>query len=85
MNKRENVPGTTTLETHDIGIAGMTCDHCVRKVESALRRVNGVQEVRVNRQAALATVSFDSTKTNIPALHDVLLQSGYTPKAITGS
>jgi len=82
MNKRENVSGTTVLETHEIGIAGMTCDHCVRRVEKALRGVNGVTEVRVDRPAARATVTFDSTKTNIPALHDALLASGYRPKAV---
>jgi copper chaperone CopZ len=82
MNERENVSGTSPLETHDIGIAGMTCDNCVRKVESALRGVNGVTEVHVDRRAARATVTFDSTKTHIPELHDALLKSGYHPSAL---
>lgn len=69
------------LETRDIGISGMTCDNCVRKVENALSRVQGVKEVRVNRAAALATVTFDTVKTDVPALHDALLKSGYTPVA----
>ena len=83
MNKRENIAGTSTLETHDIGIAGMTCDNCVRKVEKGLRSVDGVTEVHVDRPAALATVTFDSARTNIPALHDALLKSGYRPRAIS--
>jgi copper ion binding protein len=82
MNERENIAGTSTLETHDIGISGMTCDHCVRRVEKALRGVNGVTEVRVDLKGALATVTFDNTKTHIPALHDALLKSGYRPSAI---
>ena len=81
MNERENIAGTSALEIHDIGISGMTCDNCVRRVEKALRGVNGVTEVHVDRQAALATVTFDSTKTHIPELHDVLLKSGYRPSA----
>jgi len=81
MNERENIAGTSTLETQDIGIDGMTCDNCVRTVEKALRGVNGVTEVRVNRPAALATVTFDTTKTHIPQLHDALLKSGYRPSA----
>lgn len=79
MNARENIAGTSVFETHEIGIAGMTCDNCVRRVEKALRGVNGVKEVRVDRQAALATVTFDTTKTHIPDLHDALLKSGYRP------
>ncbi|HXT12042.1 MAG TPA: heavy-metal-associated domain-containing protein [Candidatus Angelobacter sp.] len=82
MNAHENVSGASALETHDIGIAGMTCDNCVRRVEKALRAVNGVTEVRVDRQAALATVTFDTTKTHIPELHDALLKSGYRPTSI---
>jgi len=35
--------------------------------------------VRVNRGTRLATVTFDTTKTNIPALHDILLSHGYHP------
>lgn len=79
MNQRENIAGTNVLETHDIGIEGMTCDNCVRRVEKALRGVQGVKDVRVDRSAALATVTFDTTKTHIPELHDALLKSGYRP------
>lgn len=82
MNERENIAGTSVLETHDIGIEGMTCDHCVRRVEKALRGVNGVTEVRVDRPAALATVTYDTTRTHMPDLHDALLKSGYKPRAI---
>ena len=82
MNERENIAGTSPLETHDIGIEGMTCDNCVRTVEKALRGVSGVTQVRVDRHAALATVTFDSTKTHMPALHDALLKSGYRPSAV---
>jgi copper chaperone CopZ len=82
MNQRENIAGTSTLETQDIGISGMTCDNCVHRVEKALRSVNGVTEVHVNRKAALATVTFDTTKTHIPEMHDALLKSGYHPSPI---
>lgn len=70
------------LETRDIGISGMTCDNCVRRVEKALGLVGGVKEVKVDRAASRATVTFDTTRTGIPALHDALLKSGYQPAAI---
>ena len=66
-------------ETVRIGIAGMTCDNCVRKVEGALRNLPGVKEVKVDRVGAIATVTFDNSVTNIPAMHDALLKSGYKP------
>ena len=68
-------------ETATIGIAGMTCDNCVRTVEKALRSLPGVKEVRVDRQEALATVTYDNSHVNVPAMHDALLKSGHTPVA----
>ncbi len=62
-----------------IGIAGMTCDKCVRKVERALRALDGIKEVSVDRQRALARVVYDGSLVDIPAMHDALLKSGYKP------
>ena len=70
-----------TLETREIGIAGMTCDNCVRRVEKALRGTPGVKEVKVSRAAARATITFDTTQTDVGALHDALFRSGYRPSA----
>ena len=79
MATEDHVEREAVLETRDIGIAGMTCDNCVRKVEKALRGKPGVKEVKVDRGAAKATVTFDTTRTDMPSLHDALLRSGYTP------
>ena len=70
------------VETRTIGILGMTCDNCVRRVEKTLRGQEGVKEVHVDRQAARATVKYDRAKTGISALHDALLKSGYKPTAV---
>jgi copper ion binding protein len=66
-------------ETITIGIAGMTCDHCVKKVERALSDLNGVKDVKVSREQATAQVTFDSSAVDVPAMHDALLKSGYKP------
>ncbi len=65
--------------TCQITIEGMTCEKCVERVDKALRGKNGVKEVKVDRKQAIATVTFDSTQINIPALHDALLGAGYKP------
>jgi copper chaperone len=65
--------------TDVLGIEGMTCDECVQKIENSLKNVNGVQSVQVDREKAVATVTYDSRKTDVPTLHDALLNSGYKP------
>jgi copper chaperone CopZ len=67
------------LETREIGIAGMTCDHCARRVENALRGVPGVKTARADRSAAKATVTFDAAATDLAALNAAILKSGYQP------
>jgi copper chaperone CopZ len=76
--KTENIE-PEVWETLEVGIVGMTCDNCAGRVEKALRGISGVNEVRVDRQAALARVTFDPRKTTLPALHDAVRQSGYQP------
>jgi len=66
-------------QTVTIGIAGMTCDNCVRKVERALRGLQGIKDVKVDRAEALARVTFDGSLVDVPTMHDALLKSGYKP------
>lgn len=81
-----NMPAEQRLiETITIEIAGMTCDHCARKVEHALRALPGIKDVKVDRFGALAHVSFDRSVVDVPAMHDALLKSGYKPQAVPRS
>jgi copper chaperone CopZ len=41
--------------------------------------VNGVKEVSVDRHDAQAKITFDTTKTDMPAIHEAILRSGYKP------
>lgn len=82
MDESVNVERGEVLETRDITIAGMGCDNCVRKLERALRAKTGVREVRVDGIAGRATVTFDSTRTNIPELQEVVAKSGYRATAV---
>ena len=69
-------------DTATIGIEGMTCDNCVRRVERALRGLPGVKEVSVDRAGARARVTFDRSAVDVPTMHDALLKSGYKPVAV---
>ena len=68
-----------------IGIAGMSCDNCAKRVERTLRALAGVKEVTVDRAGAVAQVTFDSSLVTIPAMRDALLKSGYEPVNPTDS
>ena len=65
-------------ETRVLGIEGMTCDNCVKTLTRALKRVNGIKDVQVDRENARATITFDTTKADMAALHEAIEKSGYT-------
>lgn len=54
--------------THDYGVAGMTCEHCVSAVREELTGLDGVREVRVELvPGGTSTVSVDSDMALEPA------------------
>ena len=66
-------------ETRVLGVEGMTCDNCVKTLDKALKAVPGVEGVQVDRASARASITFDTTKTNMAAIHEAILRSGYKP------
>ncbi len=62
----------------DLGIEGMTCASCVRRVEKALGQVPGVSAVSVNLATERARVAYDGEPGTAAALVEAVGQAGYT-------
>ena len=69
--------GAGPLETREIKVIGMTCDHCARRVDKALRGVDGVREVRVNRPAGTASVTFEPGRVAVESLGEAVRKLGF--------
>ncbi|MFT0849509.1 heavy-metal-associated domain-containing protein [Achromobacter sp. F4_2707] len=54
-----------------------TCPSCVKKIESTVSRVDGVQEVQVMFNSGRVRVEFDEARTNADALQDTMVRLGY--------
>jgi copper chaperone len=63
-------------ETVELAIEGMSCDHCVRAVQDALRGVPGVTIDRV--VIGRATITYDPTQTTLDEVLDAVADEGYT-------
>ena len=61
----------------DLGIEGMTCASCVRRVEKALGQVPGVSAVSVNLATERARVAFDGQPGTASALVEAVDRAGY--------
>ncbi|MBI4828103.1 MAG: copper-translocating P-type ATPase [Nitrospinae bacterium] len=63
----------------EIGVSGMTCAACVRRVENSLKRGEGVMDASVNLAAESAVVSYDESATTYERLKELVTEAGYTP------
>jgi P-type Cu+ transporter len=60
-----------------VSIGGMMCAACVRRVENALKDIEGVIDVSVNLATARATVNHSARWAGLPALTRVIKDQGY--------
>lgn len=65
------------METIDLKIQGMTCGGCVKSVTRVLTGVAGVTAVDVSLEEGRARVTYDSGKTGIEALKQLVERAGY--------
>ncbi len=61
----------------DLPVTGMTCASCVRNVERAIKKADGVSEVNVNIATERASVTFDPSKLTTNILIDRINDAGY--------
>lgn len=61
--------------TFDLPISGMTCASCAGRVERALRKVTGAEQVSVNLATEQARVQAPAD--SLPALVDAVREAGY--------
>ncbi|AVH35600.1 copper-translocating P-type ATPase [Pseudomonas monteilii] len=66
------MPASTT---YDLPISGMTCASCAGRVERALRKVTGAEQVSVNLATEQARVQAPAN--SLPALVDAVREAGY--------
>jgi copper ion binding protein len=61
----------------EIKISGMSCEHCVARVEKSLENLEGVEEVQVDIKTEKATVKYDPEKLKIAELDAAVEKAGY--------
>ena len=67
------------MQTREVsfGVTSMTCASCVRRIEKAISKVDGVEAVSVNLATEKAKVSYDPQQTDVAALAVAVEKAGY--------
>jgi len=61
-------------------VEGMSCGHCVARVEKALESVEGVKDARVDLEKKEAQVDYDPQNTDIGKMKEAVEEAGYQVK-----
>lgn len=64
------------MDTLHLTIEGMTCQHCVRAVDGALRETPGVEVTRV--EIGSADVEYDPATVSTDRIAEVIADAGYS-------
>ena len=64
-------------EKMTLNVKGMSCGHCVARVEKALQGIEGVSDVAVSLEAEVATVEFDPGKAGLDDFKAAVADAGY--------
>lgn len=73
------VPAHSSSTTElTLPIGGMTCASCVRRVERAIQKVEGVSEAGVNLATERATVKYDPALATVESLKAAVERAGYS-------
>ncbi|CAM4145726.1 copper chaperone CopZ [Lederbergia lenta] len=65
-----------------IKITGMSCAHCVNKIETALQDLQGVVKAKVNLKKEIAKVKYDETVQSTDSLTAAIKEVGYEAEPV---
>lgn len=70
------------MEKMTLKITGMSCGHCVNKIETALQQQAGVEKATVNLKKGVAKVKYDDSIQSVDKLSAVVHEVGYEAEPI---
>jgi copper chaperone CopZ len=66
-----------SLEQITIKLGGLTCTACEYKIEKALKKLDGVDSVKVSFASSMAEIIYNSDKTDLNTIYDTIEKTGY--------
>ncbi|AHF07548.1 heavy metal translocating P-type ATPase [Desulfitobacterium metallireducens] len=65
------------VQSVELKVLGMTCEHCVRRVTKALESLPGIEKVEVSLAEEKARFNWDSSLTDRRSIHHAIEEAGY--------
>lgn len=66
----------------EFSVKGMSCNHCVARIEEAVGRISGVKKVKVQLKKEKAVVKFDEANVQATEICQAINELGYQAEMI---
>lgn len=63
-----------------LNVEGMSCQHCVKAVESNVGEMSGVESVKVHLDQGTVDVDYQESSVSVDQIKDVIEDQGYDVK-----
>ncbi|MED4402926.1 copper chaperone CopZ [Metabacillus fastidiosus] len=60
-----------------LNVSGMSCGHCVKAIEAAVGKLDGISSVEVHLETGKVDVAYEEVKVNPEAIKEVIDDQGY--------
>ncbi|WP_071201912.1 cation diffusion facilitator family transporter [Agrobacterium vitis] len=67
----------TSAETVRYRVTGMDCSSCAAKIEGAVRKIEGVEDVKVSIASQVMTLKVEEPAARLPVMEDAVTRLGY--------
>lgn len=65
------------MKQFTLTVKGMSCNHCVKAIESSVERLQGVHEVKVHLDLGKVDVQLDENIVTIEKVKETMEEEGY--------
>ncbi|EOZ5809233.1 copper chaperone CopZ [Enterococcus hirae] len=66
----------------EFSVKGMSCNHCVARIEEAVGRISGVKKVKVQLKKEKAVMKFDEANVQATEICQAINELGYQAEVI---
>ncbi|EMF0270151.1 copper chaperone CopZ [Enterococcus hirae] len=66
----------------EFSVKGMSCNHCMARIEEAVGRISGVKKVKVQLKKEKAVVKFDEANVQATEICQAINELGYQAEVI---
>lgn len=77
MKKTDNMSGKNSSDHIMVSLPTMQCSTCKKNIETAVKKLDGIESINVVVKEKTAHINYDKSKTDLTKIESVITAAGY--------